>query len=225
MKILTAFLVACLLIIFIPRIAAQTDQKKETDVVLVGPLNFESILDIPGWFDMESEYMKYRPQEQFLDEIPKYIQDVEMVCVLGSWCSDSRREVPRLIRIMQAKNLDVSKVKFFGVDRNKVTPNGETAQYDIQLVPTFIFFRAGKEIGRIVETPTASMEQHILEILHPSQQGLPGKVVGEPENASQQRPTDPHDPGTVRDGMPQELPMPIVIPQPVPGSTKPDGQK
>ena len=37
--------------------------------------------------------------------------------------------------------------------------------YEIEYVPTFIFYREDKEIGRIIETPILSLEEDMLAIL------------------------------------------------------------
>jgi hypothetical protein len=42
---------------------------------------------------------------------------------------------------------------------------GDVDSLDIELVPTFIFYRKGMEIGRIVETPLQTMEEDIYRIL------------------------------------------------------------
>jgi uncharacterized protein YcsI (UPF0317 family) len=51
------------------------------------------------------------------------------------------------------------------VDKDKKTPTGSAKENDITNVPTFIFYRDGKEINRIVESPVAFLEDDILAIL------------------------------------------------------------
>ncbi len=138
----------------------------QEEPVLTGPIMISDLLDLPNWFGQE--YMEYQPERQYLDRIPEFLEDVDVVCVLGTWCSDSRREVPRMIRIFQSKNLPPEKLQLIGVDREKRSPNGEAAQYNVERVPTFIFIRSGKEIGRIVETPLASLEKDMLGIIDPN---------------------------------------------------------
>ncbi|MBE0643133.1 MAG: thioredoxin family protein [Bacteroidetes bacterium] len=133
--------------------------------VLTGPIAIADLLDLPNWFG--EEYLKYQPDRRYLDRIPQFLTDVDVVCVLGTWCSDSRREVPRMIRIFQSQNLPPEKLQLIGVDHQKRSPNGEAAQYDVERVPTFIFIRKGKEIGRIVEAPLASLEKDMLGIIDP----------------------------------------------------------
>ena len=52
------------------------------------------------------------------------------------------------------------------VDRTKEEPKAEVEGYEIEYVPTLIFYREQKEIGRIIETPELSLEEDILAILN-----------------------------------------------------------
>jgi thiol-disulfide isomerase/thioredoxin len=85
--------------------------------------------------------------------------------VMGTWCSDSRREVPRLMRILDIWRFPISQVTFIGVDKAKKAPVKEIESLDIQKVPTFIIFKNNIEAGRIIETPVTSLEQDMVNIL------------------------------------------------------------
>ena len=154
----------CIVLVFlllaIPLTAVAQD---EADTVLVGPLTIENLLDLPGWFG--EDFIGYLPDPKYAGPLPEYLEDVEIICVLGTWCSDSRREVPRMLRIMQYKSIPPEKLRMIGVDREKRSPGGEAAPYNIELVPTFVFLRDGKEIGRIVEAPLATLEKDMLGII------------------------------------------------------------
>lgn len=52
----------------------------------------------------------------------------------------------------------------YGVDLSKQEGGGLARQYDIQRVPTVIFLRGGKELGRIIEVPKDTMEADFLAI-------------------------------------------------------------
>ncbi|MDT8324260.1 MAG: thioredoxin family protein [Bacteroidota bacterium] len=153
-RIILLFLLAVLLS---PAAAAQDAAP------LLGPLTIEDLLDLPEWFG--EDFIGYLPDPQYADQLETALADVEMVCVLGTWCSDSKREVPRMLRIMQYANIPPEKLRMIGVDREKQSPGGEAAPYQVTLVPTFIFLRDGKEIGRIVEAPLATLEKDILGIV------------------------------------------------------------
>jgi thiol-disulfide isomerase/thioredoxin len=85
--------------------------------------------------------------------------------VMGTWCPDSRREVPRFMRVMDIWQFPYSKITFIGVDDAKLSPVGEYEGLDIQRVPTFIIYKNNIEAGRIIENPKTSLEQDIVDIL------------------------------------------------------------
>jgi thiol-disulfide isomerase/thioredoxin len=85
--------------------------------------------------------------------------------VLGTWCPDSRREVPRFMRLLDFWNFPEGNITFIGVDNEKLSPVGEYEKLDIQRVPTFIFYKNNIEAGRIIEVPLTSLEQDMVNIL------------------------------------------------------------
>ena len=86
---------------------------------------------------------------------------------LGTWCGDSRREVPRMEKIFSEMGIDMANVLIVTLDRDKVSPSGEQEGRDIRYVPTLIVSKDNQEIGRIVESPsseTATLESDLFEI-------------------------------------------------------------
>jgi len=90
---------------------------------------------------------------------------VTIKIVMGTWCPDSRREVPRFMRVIDVWQFPVSKITFIGVDDAKQSPVGEYVSLDIMRVPTFIIYKNNIETGRIIENPTTSLEQDMVNIL------------------------------------------------------------
>ena len=84
---------------------------------------------------------------------------------MGTWCPDSRREVPRFMRILDVWKFHLTKVTFIGVDNAKLSPVGEYEKLKIQRVPTFIIYKNNIEAGRIIENPVTSLEQDMVNIL------------------------------------------------------------
>ncbi len=92
-------------------------------------------------------------------------EGISIKVVMGTWCPDSRREVPRFMRILDAWKFPVSLVTFIGVDNGKLSPVGEYDRLDIHRVPTIIIYRNNIEEGRIIENPVTSLEQDMVNIL------------------------------------------------------------
>jgi thiol-disulfide isomerase/thioredoxin len=85
--------------------------------------------------------------------------------VMGTWCPDSRREVPRFMKVLDAWEFPSAKLTFIGVDNGKLSPIGEYEQLEIHRVPTFIIYKNNVEAGRIIENPVTSLEQDMVKIL------------------------------------------------------------
>ncbi len=122
---------------------------------------------------LESENFKWYSQgyssftiedSQSFNIIKSNANNFDVLVFLGTWCPDSREHVPKFMKIMDMAGVNRKHIKFIGLDRDK-TLKGFTDKYDIKRVPTFIFFKDGKEIGRIVENPQVSLTQHIAKIL------------------------------------------------------------
>jgi thiol-disulfide isomerase/thioredoxin len=123
-----------------------------------------SVLNAPEHQAFSTVYDTVRIQEPFIAMLKSVVGGVRTVVFLGTWCSDSRREVPRFLKVADEAGMPRDSVTLFAVDRSKISKDGTTGEYRIERVPTFIFFKEGKEIGRIVESPEATMEQDMVRI-------------------------------------------------------------
>ena len=82
---------------------------------------------------------------------------------MGTWCHDSNREIPRLIRVCEELGI-ADRLELYGVDVNKKSRLEKEKNWDIRKTPTIIFLRNGEEIGRILEEPEVSFE-HSMELI------------------------------------------------------------
>jgi hypothetical protein len=64
---------------------------------------------------------------------------------------------------MDMVNFNEKNISLIGVDTKKQTYITDISDLEIKLIPTFIFYRNDKEIGRIVETPKKTLEKDILK--------------------------------------------------------------
>lgn len=102
-----------------------------------------------SWF--APRYNQYSPDREILASLEDLKDDVTIRGYMGTWCGDSKRETPRLYKILSEIGYDMSKLTMISVDRSKQRPTELVEGYNIFRVPTFIFYRDGEEIGRFVE--------------------------------------------------------------------------
>jgi len=111
-------------------------------------------------------YDEYQVSPEALKNLEKIDKEALTIkIVMGTWCPDSRREVPRFMKVLDAWGFSAGKLTFIGVDNGKLSPVGEYEQLDIQRVPTFIIYKNNIEAGRIIENPVTSLEQDMVKIL------------------------------------------------------------
>lgn len=117
------------------------------------------------WYTQEHD--EYSMDQNAMAELKKEkLKTYKIIVVLGTWCEDSHREVPRLFKILEALDFPENKLSMIAVNRKKEAPGGEEGIYNIQKVPTIIVQKYGKEIGRIIESPKSGyLERDLLEIL------------------------------------------------------------
>ena len=113
----------------------------------------------------QTVYDTTQVQTDFIDLIRAAGAGVETKVFLGTWCPDSHRDVPRFLRVIDLAGSPLGPVTLYGLDRTMKSPGGEEGSYAIERVPTFVFLRQGREIGRIVETAQTSIEGDMLTIL------------------------------------------------------------
>jgi len=134
--------------------------------MLLGKEKRASLEKLPfdAWFS--SNYKKYNVDESLIPEIKNGLKDVSLTIFMGTWCGDSKRETPRMYKILDATGFEEENTTLITVDRSKKNPTEFTDGRNIIRVPTFIFMKDGKELGRIVERPVVSLEADMLKILN-----------------------------------------------------------
>lgn len=90
------------------------------------------------------------------------LEDISVVIIFGTWCHDSKREVPRMLRILDSAGVGTEQLSLIGVDINKTEPKGREKLYNLRNTPTLILLRNGKEVGRIIERPNVSLEADLI---------------------------------------------------------------
>lgn len=162
---------AILIIVFMTisvLIFAQEYNHKQIDTkgdILVGLCNTKAFAEAPfsDWFNRETE--DYKPDLDIVKYLKQFAGKYQVTVVMGTWCSDSRREVPRFFKVMNMVGYSPNTIKIICVDSDKVAGELDISGLKLEKVPTFIVTISGKEIGRIVETPEKTIETDLYNII------------------------------------------------------------
>jgi hypothetical protein len=128
----------------------------------------------PDWVAAEVDASPDADAVAALADVPP---GARVVVLFGTWCSDSRRELARLWRgfddagIFDASELPFE-IEYVAVDRAKVEPAERTEGMDLRFVPTFVVYRDGSEVGRMVEVSPNGIEHDLLALLTGEARGV-----------------------------------------------------
>ena len=150
---------------------AATPAVAADDAILLGKVRPEAILSISE--EWRANRDAYEPSETDVGRIAALQVSASLDVYFGSWCSDSRREVPRLLKILDRSAPPGLKVTFYGLDRTKKKPARLARRGAIERVPTFILRFGRHEIGRIVETPPTSLEHDLAVLIESASPPVP----------------------------------------------------
>lgn len=165
-KIFTA-----ILLLFAMHSTAQSLNKKTQDttkhkLIMIDQCTRDSLISFPEFKTMyDSQYPSYTPDSTAVSQLKTLAKDVKVTIVLGTWCGDSKLQVPHFFKVMDQVGITDKDVTLICVDGHKKAQNGSIDNLKIERVPTFIFTKKGKELGRIIESPKNTLEQDFLAIL------------------------------------------------------------
>jgi len=166
----TTFWFTCMLLMATLSVHTQDNNRKIVDdrfdkEILIGYCDRSGLQDGEFGESYDHEYQEYEPEKKFLKKIIKHDTDYDIVLVLATWCHDSKEQVPRFYKILDDAEIKEDLMKVICVDGQKTGGDVAIDNLNIERVPTFIFYRQGKEIGRIIETPENTLESDFYSII------------------------------------------------------------
>ncbi len=135
---------------------------------LLGKINKKGLIttNYNSWFS--KEYNSYTSNKDVTKKLSKALKGYEITLFMGTWCGDSKREVPRFYKVLEDSNFPMKKLTSIAVSRKanmyKQSSGHEERGLNIHRVPIFIFYKNGVEVNRIIESPIVSLEEDILQI-------------------------------------------------------------
>lgn len=135
------------------------------DPMLKGKILRIDLLDAPygTWF--KENFNAYAVDKNMAETFRDALTDLDIVIFLGTWCSDSKREVPKIFKILDYLAIPPERIRLVAVDRDKISPDQDEEGFNIHHVPTVIFYLEGIEMGRFIEEPFGSLEKDFADIL------------------------------------------------------------
>jgi thiol-disulfide isomerase/thioredoxin len=148
MRLLTAFL-----LMFNPLVS------NSQDTSIVGKVDFAQLHGIIGWENMEKDFSAYQPESEKISYLKdKESRIEELTIFLGTWCSDSQEQFPKVWKVLQALDLD-KKAILYGVNREKTEPKAEVEQFKVSKLPSvYVRFKTGEVIQILNEIPELNFE-------------------------------------------------------------------
>jgi tetratricopeptide (TPR) repeat protein len=142
-------------------------QKRE--IKLLGEVTLLQLKQEPyaTWYSKNHE--DYQPNGRIVEALKKTNPAKYTIKVFfGSWCGDSKRELPKMMKLLEKLSFTQNNFTLIGVDDStevyKQSPQRQEAGMNIFRVPTFIVYENNIEVGRIVEYPAETMERDLLRI-------------------------------------------------------------
>lgn len=137
------------------------------DPYYYGVINKNLIIEHEGYPWFSKQYDKYEPDINQLKQM-KY-DEIKVVIFMGTWCHDSKREVPRMFKILNKINFDDNNINIVALKKNKKGYFNNYDSFKITNTPTFIFYKENKELGRIIERPKTTLENDLYQFINKHQ--------------------------------------------------------
>jgi thiol-disulfide isomerase/thioredoxin len=150
-------------------LSQQTYLDKSKQKHLIGQFNvqaFKADTAYSTWYN--KNYAAYQTDEKAIAQLKPLLNNkTKLQIFMGTWCGDSKREVPKFIKVLE--QIGFTNYELIGTydtdSLYKVSPTHEEKGLNIFRVPTFLVYKDGKEMNRIIEFPKESLEKDLIQIL------------------------------------------------------------
>ncbi|WP_105188496.1 TlpA family protein disulfide reductase [Pseudoalteromonas sp. T1lg48] len=145
----------CFFIIALSATAAYAD-----DSPYIGAIDGTSLL---GEYEaFATAYADFTPSDDELAQMHK-LTGKSVLVLFGTWCHDSEREVPRLLKLLALNKVELAKLELVAVDYSKKDDKGLAEQFALKYTPTFIVLDGETEVLRVVEKPEGSLAEALTD--------------------------------------------------------------
>ncbi|MES2654323.1 MAG: thioredoxin family protein [Bacteroidota bacterium] len=143
-----------------------TSQNQNGNMILNGRVSKSDLSNNKNfkWFD--EGYTNYKPNPEIVNQLKPLKEDLKILVIAGTWCGDTQRELPHFYKLADAIGIPHKNIELIMVNEQKETNALNVSVLQVTNVPTFIFFKDGKEQGRIIEKAKNTLEEDIANLLH-----------------------------------------------------------
>ena len=147
----------------------QLSKDKYGNDMLLGCCTREALNREPfaAWFN--NNYFNYKVDTSLIAALKQHMERKQFLLFLGTWCGDSKREVPRILKVLDYCGVRDEQIKIVMVSNAdtlyKQSPAHEEKGLNITRVPTLIVYENNTEINRFIEYPVESLERDLLKIV------------------------------------------------------------
>ncbi len=137
---------------------------------LLGIVSQNSLEQAPyrSWF--QPAFTEFQPDSETIAQLKSVDWAQKTIQIFfGTWCGDSRRELPRFLKLLHTIGIPSNQIQLIAVDNTpnayKQSPTHEEKGRNIVRVPTMIIYDTTQEMNRIIEYPKVSLEADLLQIM------------------------------------------------------------
>ena len=136
--------------------------------MLLGKSKREKLQEEPfaKWFNQN--YSDYKIDSVSANALRSQLRNKRFLIFMGTWCGDSRQEVPRIYKVLDYCGVPASRIQLIHVNIYdsvyKQSPGREEKGLNIHRVPDLLVYEGQTELGRVVEKPLISWEIDLLTI-------------------------------------------------------------
>lgn len=144
--------------------SVNANDNNSNDNFALGVISEDKLLN--DFSDFNQNFQAFSISEQEQNVIAHWPETLKIDIYFGTWCHDSEREVPKLLKLLKA-NKHITPT-LIALDYQKQDPQQLAKENHIKYTPTIIIYRDDskqEELGRIIERPSKNLVEDINQLL------------------------------------------------------------
>ncbi len=145
-------------------VSVYANNNNNDDDFALGVISESQLLSDFSGFNEKFQAFSISEQEQEI--IAQWPETLQIDVYFGTWCHDSEREIPKLLKLLKANKHITSTL--IALDYQKEDPQALAKRSKVKYTPTIIVYRDKNkrdELGRIIERPNNSLIEDINQLL------------------------------------------------------------